>query len=194
LSSSSEEKYSPVLDRIIKVRSDIESLCNVYFPSQKIGLHPQRNTSTILISPTPLVKLPTKNISHKQSTFRLNLLEATVSSCNDSAVGFFVKLYIVEKMGLKKQQCKQSKIVLVSTTQNPKWNESFVFLFETTNKNFTITVEILEELKGKTTIIGKVKISPKIYSANTKKEIMHKGQEKKEEIWCFQVKFSLEIS
>jgi len=180
LGSSSEEKYSPVLERIIKVRSDIEGLCNLYFPSHKIGT-PQRNVSAnnpITVHPT-ITRLPTKiksSESQKQSTFKFNLLEATVTSGNDSAVGFSVKMYIVEKMGLKKQQAKQSKVV--STTQNPKWNESFAFLFE---KNVKITVEILEEFKGKTTIVGKVKISPKIYSADTKKEIIssQKGQEKR---------------
>jgi len=110
------------------------------------------------------------------------LLEATISS--DSQVGFSVKLYIVEKLGLKKQQIKQSKIV--ATTHNPKWNESFVFLFEST-KNVEITVEILEESKGKTTSIGKVRISPKTYSADTKKEIKMKDDKKADLVFSGEV-------
>jgi len=121
-------------------------------------------------------RLPTiikKGDSQKQITFRLNLLEATVSGGSDSA-GFSVKFYVQEKLGLKKQQSKQSKTV--SNTRNPKWNESFAFYFEST-KNVEIHVEVLEEYKGKSTVIGKFRIPPQQYSADTKKEIKQKGHQ-----------------
>jgi len=174
-----EEKYSAVVERMKKIRGVLENWCNVYFAVE--SKTPKLAKSFTEIVPTPSVNVATivkKHRSKQQQTksdFRLNLSEATISS-GDSAAGYFVKMYLADKI-YKKHQEKKSKVI---TARNPKWNESFVFSFDPA-KQVEITLEIMEENKGKSTLLGKITIPPKIYD-KTKMEIKAKGHEKRGEL------------